>query len=161
MTRKPDIQYVGQFYVHGSEAKQLAAQNEKKKARTKLPLERLQNIQKIYVDPVALIGITVAVVMLVVMVIGAVQIGNAWEEYQAMSDYVHQVRRENADLHFTYRMGYNLQEIEAQALAMGLVPAAEVQRVDIAVTVTQPQPEPNVFQQAWDEFVWFLDGLFA
>ena len=59
MVRKPDIQYVGQFYVYGSEAKQLAQQTEKKKARTRLPLERLQNIQKVYVDPVALVGMVV------------------------------------------------------------------------------------------------------
>lgn len=161
MARKPDIQYVGQFYVHGSEAQQLAPKTEKKKAKTRLPLERLQNIQQVYVDPVALVGMAVAVIMLVTMIVGAVQISNAWAEYEVMSEYVHDVRRENAELSYTYRMGYNLDDIEAQALAMGMVPVSEVQTIDISVTVPKQEPQPNVFQQAWDDFVWFIEGLFA
>ena len=62
MERKPDIQYVGQFYIHGSEARELARKEQEKQARTRLPLERLQNIQKVYLDPVALMGIVVSVV---------------------------------------------------------------------------------------------------
>ena len=161
MVRKPDIQYVGQFYAYGSEAQQLAAKTEKKKARTKLPLERLQNIQKIYVDPVALVGMAVAVVLLVTMILGAVRIESAWEEYERMSEYVHDVRRENAELTHTYRMGYNLEEIEAKALAIGMVPASELEVIDISVTVPQPEPQPNALQQAWADFVWFIEGLFA
>ena len=161
MARKPDIQYVGQFYVHGSEAQKLAAKTEKKKARTSLPLERLQNIQQIYVDPVALIGMTVAVILLVTMIFGAVQISQAWDEYEVMAEYVHEVRRENAELNYTYRMGYNLADIEAQALAMGMVPISEVKTIDITVTVPQQEPQPNALQQAWDDFVWFIEGLFA
>ena len=74
MVQKPKIQYIGQFYVHGSEARALEQQEQKKKAKTKLPLARLERIEKIYVDPVALAGIAVAVVMLAVMVLGAVQL---------------------------------------------------------------------------------------
>ena len=45
MVQKPKIQYIGQFYVHGSEAKKLELLEQKKKARTKLPLARLQQIE--------------------------------------------------------------------------------------------------------------------
>ena len=40
MVQKPKIQYVGQFYVHGSEARKLELQQEKKKAKTSLPAVR-------------------------------------------------------------------------------------------------------------------------
>ena len=44
MSQKPKIQYVGQFYIHGSEARQLELQEKKKQAKSKLPLERLRKI---------------------------------------------------------------------------------------------------------------------
>ena len=73
MAKKPEIQYVGQFYVYGSEAQVVAP---KKKAQFRLPKPKLEleKIEKIYVDPVALLGLAVAVVMLVCMVVGACQI---------------------------------------------------------------------------------------
>ena len=45
MNQKPKIQYVGQFYVHGSEARALQLQQEKRQAKTKLPLARIQRIE--------------------------------------------------------------------------------------------------------------------
>ena len=96
MNQKPKIQYVGQFYVHGSEARQLQMQEQKRQAKTRLPLLRLQAIEKIYVDPVALVGIAVAVVMLVTMVLGAVQLKRDWDQYERVSAYVSELKRENA-----------------------------------------------------------------
>ena len=64
MTEKPKIQYIGQFYVPGSEAQVLAPKKKKKKAKTKLPIAKQEQVKAIYIDPVALIGITVAVGML-------------------------------------------------------------------------------------------------
>ena len=157
MTRKPEIQYVGQFYVHGSEARQLELQKEKKKARTKLPLARLQKIEKIYVDPVALGGIVVAIIMLAVMVTGALQLRDDWEEYETMSNYVSQLKRENAELTQTYRSGYDLEDIRTKALALGLVPKEELETRSVIVTVPQPEPVPNKI----DQIKWFLEGLFA
>ena len=43
-------------------------------------------LQRIYVDPVALVGIVVAVVMLVTMVMGALQIRRDWEEQTEIND---------------------------------------------------------------------------
>ena len=82
MAYKPEIQYVGQFYVHGSEAKQVAP---KRRPQFQLPKPKPEKIEKIYVDPVAFVGIVVAVVMLVAMVIGACQIHSSWQEYEEMS----------------------------------------------------------------------------
>ena len=157
MNQKPKIQYVGQFYVHGSEARQLQLQEQKRQAKTKLPLARIQKIEKIYVDPVALAGIVVAVVMLVTMVLGAVQIKRDWDRYEQASAYVSELKKENARLNHAYRLSYDLEDIKSKALAMGLVPKSELETV--AITVTVPEREPVLTRS--DEIRLFLEGLFA
>ena len=113
MNQKPKIQYVGQFYIHGSEARALQLQEEKQQAKTKLPLARIQKIEKVYVDPVALVGIAVAVVMLVTMVFGAVRIKQDWDQYERVSAYVSELKLDNASLNHAYRLSYDLKDIEA------------------------------------------------
>lgn len=157
MNQKPKIQYVGQFYVHGSEARQLQLQEEKRQAKTKLPLARIQQIEKVYVDPVALTGIVVAVVMLVTMVLGAVQIKRDWDQYEQVSAYVSELKKENARKNHAYRLSYDLKDIETKALAMGMVPKSELQTATVVVTVPEPEPEMTRIQ----EIRWFLEGLFA
>ena len=157
MNQKPKIQYVGQFYVHGSEARQLQMQKEKRQAKTRLPLLRMQAIEKIYVDPVALTGLAGAVVMLVCMVVGACQIRSSWQEYKQMSHYLSELQRENARLEHTYHISYDMEEVEAKALAMGLVPMEQIPTMSVRVRM----PAPEVEETAWDEFVWFMKGLFA
>ena len=156
MAQKPKIQYVGQFYVHGSEARQLELL-EKKQAKTKLPLARLQKIEKIYVDPVALIGIVTAVFMLAVMMVGGLQLRNDWAEYEQMSSYVSELKKDHADKLQDYRSGYDLEDMRSKALALGLVPMEEVQTMTITVSVPEPEPVPGKV----DEIKWFLEGLFA
>ena len=156
MNQKPKIQYVGQFYVYGSEAR--ALEQEKKQAKTRLPIAKLEAIEKVYIDPVALVGIAVAVVMLVVMVLGAVQLHNDWMAYQQMDDYVTSLRAENAALTLNYRSSYDLADIEMKALAMGLVPMGEVESRSVAVTV--PQEQETVL--TWDQkVVRFWNELWA
>ena len=157
MNQKPKIQYVGQFYVHGSEARQLQQQEQKRQAKTKLPLARIQQIEKIYVDPVALVGIVVAVVMLVTMVLGAVQIKRDWDQYERVSAYVSELKRENARMSHAYRSSYDLEDIKTKALAMGLVPKSDLQTVSVEVTVPVREAEPTRLE----EIELFLEGLFA
>ncbi len=157
MNQKPKIQYVGQFYVHGSEARAIQLQEEKKQAKTRLPLARIQQIEKIYVDPVALVGIAVAVVMLVTMVLGAVQIKRDWDHYEQVSAYVSELKRENARMNHAYRASYDLEDIKSKALAMGMVPKSELKTMAVSVTV----PEPEVELTRNQEIRMFLEGLFA
>ena len=157
MIQKPKIQYVGQFYVHGSEAQVLERKKERRRAKTKLPMARIERIEKVYVDPVALVGILVAFVMLFTMVAGALQLRADWEEYTRMSTYVSELKKENAELTKTYRDGYDLEEIRKRALALGLVPKEETDTATIYVTVPTPEPEPTL----WENIVWFWEGLFA
>ena len=156
MARKPEIQYVGQFYVYGSEAKAVAA---RKRPQFQLPKPNLEleKIEKIYVDPVALLGLVVAAVMLVCMVVGAIQIGTSWAEYEEVSHYLSELKRENARLEHTYHTSYDIEEVAARAEAMGLVPLEQVPSMFVRVTVPQVEPEMT----AWEEFVWFMKGLFA
>ncbi|MBQ8834371.1 MAG: hypothetical protein IJ001_05550 [Oscillospiraceae bacterium] len=157
MVRKPDIQYVGQFYVHGSEAQQLAPEQEKKQPKTRLPLVHIEKIQQISLDPVAIAGLLVAVFMLVTLVIGTLSVQNAWQDYRAMESYVSNLRRENAQLESSYRASYNMDEIIATANTMGLIPRSEAQTISITVTVPEPEQEPTI----WEDFIWFIKGLFA
>lgn len=157
MIQKPEIQYIGQFYVYGSEARQLEHKKQQRKPKTKLPLARVRKVEKISVDPVALGGIVVAVVLLVVMAVGALQLRRDWIEYNQMSSYVSQLKEENAQLTRTYRAGYDIEEVRKRATALGLVSESEAQTMIIAVTIPTAQPEPTF----WEEVTGFLKGLFA
>ena len=157
MIQKPEIQYIGQFYVPGSEAKVLAPKQKKKKAKTKLPVARQEQQKVICIDPVALAGIAAAVVLLTVMVLGALQLRDDWKQYETMSRYVSQLNYENAQLEQTYRAGYDLEDIRDKALAIGMVPVEELETRSVTVTISQREPEPTL----WDDIVWFFSGLFA
>ena len=157
MSQKPKIQYVGQFYIHGSEARQLELQEKKKQAKSKLPLERLRKIEVVYLDPVAIFGIVTALVMLTVMILGVLQIRDDWKEYRVMSNYVSRLNSENAELQADYRSQYDLEDIRIKAQALGMVPKSDLEVRKVYVTIPQPEPE-----MTWlEEVQWFLSGLFA
>ena len=157
MSQKPKIQYVGQFYIHGSEARQLELQEKKKRAKSKLPLERLRKVEVVYLDPVAIFGIVTALVMLTVMILGVLQIRDDWEEYRVMSNYVSRLNSENAQLQADYRSQYDLEDIRVKAQALGMVPKSELEVRTVYVTIPQPEPE-----MTWlEEIQWFLSGLLA
>lgn len=156
MTQKPKIQYIGQFYVYGSEAKALAEQ-ERKKAKTKLPQAKRAQAPEIRVEPLALLSIVVAVTLVVTMALAALDVRAAWQEYDVMAGYVDRLTEENVQLLEDYRGGYNLDEIESYALALGLVPEDQVKTISITLTVPEPQEEPGV----WEDIVWFFQGLLA
>ena len=157
MNQKPKIQSVGQFYIHGSEARQLELQEKKKHAKSKLPLERLRKVEVIYLDPVAIFGIVTALVLLAVMTVGVLQIRDDWKDYQTMSNYVSRLNSENAELKADYRSQYDLEDIRVKAEALGMVPKSQLEVRTVYVTIPQPEPE-----RTWlEEIQWFLSGLFA
>ena len=157
MSQKPKIQYVGQFYIHGSEARQLELQEKKKQAKSKLPLERLRKIEVVYLDPVAIFGIVTALIMLTVMILGVLQIRQDWQDYRAMSNYVSRLNSQHAELQADYRSQYDLEDIRVKAEALGMVPKSQLEVRTVYVTIPQPEPE-----RTWlEEIQWFLSGLFA
>lgn len=157
MAQKPEIQYVGQFYVHGSEARELARKNEKKKAKTQLPLHRFERVRKVHVDPLAIGSILMAAVLLVTMVMGALSLQTSWQELETAQQYVFELQKTNRVLTTQYRSRFDLEQVRSAALAMGMIPVEEATVMKIHVTVPQPEPE-----RTWlDDFVWFVEGLFA
>lgn len=157
MTRKPEIQYIGQFYVHGSEARALELQEKKKQPKTRLPIAKLEKIEKVYVDPVALVAIAVAAFMLVTMLLGVAQLYDDWQEYKVMSDRVETLRLRNHEKVEAYRASYDLKDIRVKAEAMGMIPKAETEHMTVKISVPKPEPQMTFI----DEVKWFVTGLFA
>ena len=157
MAKKPDIQYIDQFYVHGSEARILELKPKNRFAKTLLPLSAPDNTIKIAVDPVAMSSIVVAAALLVLLVVGTVQYVQVCQKYQAMMDYVVTVQNTNVALQESYRSQIDLADVEERALAMGMIPAAEAETITIHATIPVQEPEMT----RWEEFVWLLEGLFA
>lgn len=157
MAQKPEIQYVGQFYVHGSEAKELARKNEQKKARTELPQHRFERVRKVQVDALAICSLLMATVLLVTMVVGALSMQTAWQELETAQQYVFELQTRNSVLASEYHASYDLEEVRSAALALGMIPASEAEVMKVHVTVPVREPE-----MTWtEEIVWFMEGLFA
>lgn len=157
MTRKPEIQYVGQFYVYGSEARALELEEKKKQPKNPLPIAGEEKKREIYVDPVALVAIAVSVFMLVTMVMGMLQLRGDWMEYRQINERVETLRVRNHQKTEAYREMFDLRQIQEKAQSMGMIPKAEAEQ--LSVTITIPAPEPKV--TLLDEVRWFLSGLFA
>lgn len=157
MAYKPEIQYIGQFYIHGSEARKLAEKKEQKQAKTTLPSQDFLRERKVHVDVLAIASLVMAAVLLVTMVVGAMGLQQAWQDMELAEKYVTLLQKEHRTLVRNYRSGYDLNQVRSAALALGMVPVEEVETRKIHVTVPQIQPEMT----AWEEMVWFAQGLFA
>lgn len=156
MARKTQVQYIN-FYTAGSAAIAYEPAHTPKKQEAKLPRPRRQKRIRVCVDPMAVLGICVAVVMLVMMTAGLVRLNTAQTQASQMAGYVERLNTENAQLRATYEAGYDSDEIYQIATAMGMVPADQAQHVTIQVNVPEAQSEPT----AWENFCVFLTGLFA
>lgn len=154
MAQKTQIQYVGQFYVFGSEAPK---QEPKPQPRAKRPKLRLERFQKIYIDPIALCGVAVVIVMLGLLISGAYQLRDTRIAYDQMKTQLSTLKRENAQLSHTYRTSYDLEDIREQAEKIGMVDAEQVERFTVFLSVPKQEEKPS----AWDDFLWLLSGLFS
>ena len=155
MAQKLDVQYI-RFYTDGSAAKKVAPLAPLK--TIKLPKIKKHKRIVLRIDPVALCAIAMSAVMLVLMLIGSVKLYSARQDLVQMNSYVQTLRQEQASLNATMSAGYDLAEIERTALALGMVPKAQVQHVSIEVPAEEAVPEnPG----AWERFYTFLTGLFA
>ncbi len=156
MAQRVDVRYI-QFYTGGSAAQKVAPQVPLE--TIKLPKVKKQRQKRlvIHIDPVAVLGIGVAAVMLVLMVVGMVQLRSARQELRTMNAYVNTLTQENVSLNTAYTEGYDLESVKTTALALGLVPVDQVQHVTVRLPEVQTQETPG----AWERFCTFLTGLFA
>ena len=157
MVRKPDIQYVHEFYVHGSEARVIELKPRRRTPKTELPQTAPDKTIRIGVDPVALCGIVVAVAMLVMLAVGFTQYIDVCNRNQAAMNQVIELQNRNIEKRIQYEEGYVLSDIEQKAQSLGLIPVAEAEVILINPVVPVREPEPTV----WENIVWFMDGLFA
>ena len=154
MAQLSKVQYV-QYYTDGSAARKLAPKTPFKTG--KLPQVKRQKRLTVYVDPVAVAGIAVALVMLVLMIVGVAQLRSAQQQTAAMTKYIETLEQENQLLQNTYESGYELEEIERLALALGMVPEDQVQHITLQPPVVHLQDASDDVWQFWA----FLTGLFA
>ena len=154
MAQKPQIQYV-RYYTDGSAARQIMPFfSAKKEAQTRTRKIKRRNV---YIDPVATLGIVVAVCMLIMMAVGIFQFLAAQQEAATMERYVQQLEEKNQTLTDTYESGIDLAEVERVALALGMIPKEEAQQVTIHLSAPPAQEQPGV----WERIGMFLTGLFA
>ena len=157
MVRKPDIQYVTQFYSYGSEAKVLELKPKTQKKKFTLPKAAPQQKIQLRVDPVAWTGILLAVMMVVMMAVGVNRYLAACEKYEAMTSHVITLQNFNVEKQQEYAKLYDLNDIKEKALALGMIPMEEAEVITIAPVIPEPEPETT-----WQENIsWFLKGLFA
>ena len=162
MARKPDIQYISQFYVPGSEAqviefKPAKPQKQQRKVNVTAPKAVPQQKIVLRVDPAAVCGLLVAAVMLICMAVGMIQYLNVCAEHRIMSDKVIMLQNENVTLREKYHAGYDVEEITRMAEAMGMVQREALQTVSVKVKIPTPAAEPTW----WENVQWFCEGLFA
>ena len=155
MARKPDIQYV-RYYTDGSAARQLEVHTPQK-TKTTYTRTKKQQGYVIYVDPLAMAGILLAGVMLIAMLVGSLQLVMARQQLSNTQAYVTTLRQGNEQLQKTYDEGYDLEEVEKSALAIGMVPVSQEQIISIEVEREEIVEEVTF----WERLSVKLDELFA
>ena len=158
MALQPDIQYVPFCYVDGSAARKVEHKPAKKATVTPAPKRRRAKRKVIAVDPVAIGGIVIAVVMLVMMLAGFARYTVIQEQNRLMQDHLTALQLENTKLQQDYESNIDLDYIQDMADAMGMVPAQDAQQVQISVQLPQ---EEVTEMTLWQSIATFLAGLFA
>ena len=157
MVRKPDIQYVTQFYSYGSEAKVLELKPKTQKKKFTLPKVAPQQKIDIRFDPVAWAGIVVAIMLVVLMAVSVHSYLDCCADYEQMTDYVISLQNFNVEKQQEYVKLYDLNDIQEKALALGMIPMEEAE----VFTFTPVIPEEEAEPLWWEDVSWFLKGLFA
>ena len=156
---KAKIQYVGQFYIHGSAAKKLDIRKQLRLPKTTLPLFRPNRSPVRYFEPVAVISIVLALALVCTMAFGMLQIRQDWAEYQEMRTHLTQLQSKNAELHRKYRDAYDMEALYSKALGLGLVPVDEVEHMTIILT---PVSREEVPEMTWvQEAMLFWTNLWS
>ena len=154
MSNKPDIQYI-QFYTAGSAAQKIAPVVPLQTLR--MPKVRKHKKITLHIDPIATFAIMMCAVVLVLMFVGLGQLNAVRQQTAVMAEYVDTLQSKQTALEATYEAGYDLEDVQKTALALGMVPREQVQRIAISV----PSVETEAPAGAWEQFCTFLAGLFA
>lgn len=154
MARQPDVQYVS-FYTAGSAArkvKPLVNLDPVKKPKVKK-----KKLLKILVDPISLAAIAMSVTMLILMAVGVAQLNAARENTDRMAQYVEQLQTQNDTLTDQFEKELDLEDVEKNALALGMIPAEQADTVTLRIPAEPVEQNPD----AWERIYTFLAALFA
>ena len=155
MASRTEIQYV-RFYTDGSAARKISPAVSAFKAFTQPQIRKKKRVL-IHVDPVAILSIAVAVCMLVCIGVGVARTLKMQEQTDQMQRYLLQLQEQNASLQEEYDASYDLQNVKQTALALGMIPKEQAQRITLEVEL--PPQEQTV--TLWSRIGTFLAGLLA
>ena len=122
-----------------------------------MPRPRKRKGYVFYVDPLAVGGILVAMVLLVAMLVSSIQLAVARQQLSDTKAYVTTLTQSNEHLRQTYEESYDLEEVEKSALALGMVPVSQATTIRVEVERDQIVEEVTF----WDRMSAKITELFA
>lgn len=128
MASKAEVQYI-RYYTMGSAARELAPQSPQYTKVTRRA--RKQKKAVVYIDPIAVLGVATAVIMMVVLLLGFIHLNQVQAQAAQMENYVQLLTVENANMTERYESGYNMADVEQTAISLGMVPADQVTHVQL------------------------------
>ena len=154
MARKYTERYV-RFYTVGSAAAKL----ETVERKAALPEYKTPEKRKpIPVDPIALVGSAVAVLLAVLMLVGFAQVAHTSAQVKKLQTQVMTLELEQEQLRQKYENGYDLEEVRVAAESMGMIPVEDAIHVRVELPAETVQIETLSW---WDSMMLSLRQFFA
>ena len=154
MARKTTERYV-RYYTFGSTAAKL----DRREHKAALPQYKTPEKRKpIPVDPVALVGSAVAVLLAILMLVGFAQVAHTSAQVKKLETQVMTLELEQEQLRQKYESGYDLEEVRAAAESMGMIPVEEAIHVRVELPAESVQIEHLSW---WDSMMLSLRRFFA
>ena len=154
MADREKIEYV-RYYASGSAAHKVEEPVRPAKKPRPVVTPKAERIP-IPVDPVAIIGMTVAVVMALCILLGFAQVNQVNAEISRMESTISTLKSDQYALQKQFNLGIDIEEIRTTAQAMGLVPISEVRHI----TITLPEPEVEQELSWWEELWMEFQAMF-
>ena len=154
MARKTTERYV-RYYTFGSTAAKL----DRRERKAALPEYKTPQKRKpIAVDPIALVGSAVAVLLAVLMLVGLAQVAHTSAQVRKLETQVMTLELEQEQLRQKYENGYDLEEVRVAAESMGMIPAEDAIHVRVEMPAETVQIEHLSW---WDSVMLSLRRFFA
>ncbi len=154
MASQIDIRYID-FSTDGNAARKFAPVPKKK---VQLPEAKRRARRVVTIDPLAMIGVAVAVCMLILMGVGMFRLQEAKDHSAQMAQYVDSLSQQNTALREEFNEVCDLDEIRQLALALGMIPKMEAPQTGISMYIPEETVETPTL---WEQIGIFLAGLFA
>lgn len=154
MANQIEIKYID-FSTEGNAARKFAPASRKK---AQLPNAKRKTRYVLTIDPLAMIGMALAVCMMIFMGIGMFRLQQAQEQNMQMAQYVESLSEKNTALREEFNSVCDLEQVRELALALGMIPKMEAPQTGITMYIPEETVEtPSL----WEQIGIFLAGLFA